>query len=698
MKRLAAIGVSVCMLFALLPLAVFGADEDTGLTKAILTAKERIEVPESYTEFSSETQEADGVTYYSLEWSPKPDDMSNMRAQRLRIEISDRGDILNYQKNYASYEKENQFAKYSGEELRDMAYAWLQKVNPEAVVEFPIENAEFTEGYSVSSVVNVRFDRFVGGVPFCGDYFNILLNTQTGEVTSLYSQYTYYQELPAADTVIEQEKAQEKFWTLNPLSAKYVTSAEENKAVLVYAPKDSNFEMDAVTGEEVIYEDKQFYNTSKEASVMEEDGAVAGGGSNRLSESELKNVEQIKGLLSKDALISIAKGLENTGFVSAEAEAVYYNLIREEGKEDRYYASVALKVGTGHGNVRLDAKTGELISLYSYREADAQEKETVDRAAAEKTAAAFAEKYAKDAFARCKVSEIDEQILLRNQEKNSIHFIRYENEIPYDSNSIHVEVDGVTGQINYFSKIWNDEMVFEDPSGLVGEETAKAALLGEGGLSLKYLNKKRGDGIGEIVFAYVLDRFPAYVGGTNGKLVNYDGSIYEETAGMVMPEDIAGHYGETAITMLIQAGILGLEEESREFRPDEIITQKELLAFVGGLMNGRIPHPIADAEAMRIAVRYGIFAPEDYQPNKEACRLEGVEYILHALDYAEIADLQGIYDSGFADREAMVEKEGYAAIAKGLGIVSGDENGYFLPYEPLTRADAAIMIYNYFMR
>lgn len=323
MKRLAAIGVSVCMLFALLPLAVFGADEDTGLTKAILTAKERIEVPESYTEFSSETQEADGVTYYSLEWSPKPDDMSNMRAQRLRIEISDRGDILNYQKNYASYEKENQFAKYSGEELRDMAYAWLQKVNPEAVVEFPIENAEFTEGYSISSVVNVRFDRFVGGVPFCGDYFNILLNTQTGEVTSLYSQYTYYQELPAADTVIEQEKAQEKFWTLNPLSAKYVTSAEENKAVLVYAPKDSNFEMDAVTGEEVIYEDKQFYNTSKEASVMEEDGAVAGGGSNRLSESELKNVEQIKGLLSKDALISIAKGLENTGFVSAEAEAVY---------------------------------------------------------------------------------------------------------------------------------------------------------------------------------------------------------------------------------------------------------------------------------------------------------------------------------------------------------------------------------------
>ena len=58
--------------------------------------------------------------------------------------------------------------------------------------------------------------------------------------------------------------------------------------------------------------------------------------------------------------------------------------------------------------------------MYSYREADAQEKETVDRAAAEKTAAAFAEKYAKDAFARCKVSEIDEQILLRNQEKNSI--------------------------------------------------------------------------------------------------------------------------------------------------------------------------------------------------------------------------------------------------------------------------------------
>ena len=39
--------------------------------------------------------------------------------------------------------------------------------------------------------------------------------------------------------------------------------------------------------------------------------------------------------------------------------------------------------------------------------------------------------------------------------------------------------------------------------------------------------------------------------------------------------------------------------------------------------------------------------------------------------------------------------KGYVAIAKGLNIVGGDENGCFNPNSALTRADAAIMIYNY---
>ena len=43
--------------------------------------------------------------------------------------------------------------------------------------------------------------------------------------------------------------------------------------------------------------------------------------------------------------------------------------------------------------------------------------------------------------------------------------------------------------------------------------------------------------------------------------------------------------------------------------------------------------------------------------------------------------------------EIAPELAGYAAIAKGLGIVKGSE-GKFMPKEALTKAEAAVLIYN----
>ena len=55
---------------------------------------------------------------------------------------------------------------------------------------------------------------------------------------------------------------------------------------------------------------------------------------------------------------------------------------------------------------------------------------------------------------------------------------------------------------------------------------------------------------------------------------------------------------------------------------------------------------------------------------------------------------EDIFKSPFAD---VTENVGFAAILKGKKIVSGDENGMFMPKENITRANAAIMIYRYFV-
>ncbi|NLZ90417.1 MAG: hypothetical protein GX918_00695, partial [Clostridiales bacterium] len=59
---------------------------------------------------------------------------------------------------------------------------------------------------------------------------------------------------------------------------------------------------------------------------------------------------------------------------------------------------------------------------------------------------------------------------------------------------------------------------------------------------------------------------------------------------------------------------------------------------------------------------------------------------------------KGIFVTGFKDQGSISpELVGYVAIAKGLGIVGGS-GGYFNPRASLTRAEAAVMLYNYLTR
>ena len=51
-----------------------------------------------------------------------------------------------------------------------------------------------------------------------------------------------------------------------------------------------------------------------------------------------------------------------------------------------------------------------------------------------------------------------------------------------------------------------------------------------------------------------------------------------------------------------------------------------------------------------------------------------------------------MFVSPFAD---VNTKKGYTAILSGMNVIKGDEYGNFNPSQNLSRADAAIMIYNY---
>jgi len=93
-------------------------------------------------------------------------------------------------------------------------------------------------------------------------------------------------------------------------------------------------------------------------------------------------------------------------------------------------------------------------------------------------------------------------------------------------------------------------------------------------------------------------------------------------------------------------------------------------------------------------IRRGIVKEGEKDPDAIITRENAVKFIIRVLNYEKVANIRGIFIVPFEDAEDIApELEGYVAIAAGLKIVSGS-GGKFNPKKELTRAEAAVMIYN----
>lgn len=174
------------------------------------------------------------------------------------------------------------------------------------------------------------------------------------------------------------------------------------------------------------------------------------------------------------------------------------------------------------------------------------------------------------------------------------------------------------------------------------------------------------------------DEKPLSTDAKTGELIS-NGNVYE--AEVYDYNDIKNHYAKNEIKALAELGN-GLEGES--FRPDETITQEDFLK----LLFGRYTDDVYERLDIEKA---GVEKNESAPVTKE----EAAKILVYNLGNGmyELAQ-EDIFKSPFAD---VTENVGFAAILKGKKIVSGDENGMFMPKENITRANAAIMIYRYFV-
>ena len=704
--------VAAAMLAAVSPCAFA---EDTGLDGAIAIAKTKLDIPEKYSDFSSRSSEQFGVTDYNLTWSVPES------GESIDVTVNSKGDITYMRKDTNSlYRDDMSLPKITAKEATDAALSWLEGVNPSWASQLasPTDNGE---SVLYSSKYRIEFQREVGGIPVDGDSVSAYVDKVDGSVVSMGASWSYPSEFADISGAISAETAQLKLIENSPLELSYKTAGENSNAVLVYAPKNSYTYINALSGE-VVNPAEEYRNSMASVADAVAETAAAGeiddlGGSGSAqkysyTEEELAQIAQNEKLLTSEQAMEIFRGIKHIEAETYNLSSCRYYTSKNRSGATKYTVSLSLSRKYGEDkisymNVALDAESGELKSLYSYGGSYSSEDdgESYDVNAAKSVAVDFAEEYAPNEYPKTKLDEsVFEEIEKYEGYIPSFSFERYENDVVFPENEISVDVNS-KGIVTRFSKQWDDDVTFESTEGMLSADAAAEKLFEQIPARLSYVDFSSYNSVSlNIIPVYSFGDSLCRISATTGKRLSYDNTEYtEKSAGEISFEnltDISGHYAENAVKALLYFGVISLGEGETEFRPDEAMSQVELLKLVESAFMGWRYSPLSEADGIySLAKSYSIIKDDEVNSDAPATRIDAAKFIVRALDFGEVAELDGIFDSGFADRADIPSGcEGYVAIAKGLKIVNGDENNNFNSNAPVTRGDAAVMIYNYLSR
>lgn len=689
MKRFIAI-LTVCfVLVSSLGVVNASADADAG-REILASIKPRIPSTEEFKDFSSSVQTRHGRSEYQFYWENSSDDGSDYKS--MNVTASADGIITSYS-YYDSASRSSQksipaFQKLSSDEAMKLAKEHADTLNPMLADEIKLSKHNKYESLTSDSF-SFKIQRVVNGIPVHGDTGYISVSDDALILTGYNISYTPSLSFPEASAAITPDAAKGKYIENIGMELVYQVDYKEDKrtAYLAYIPAKISEYIDAFSGEAVSPVAPMFSMYSNDMADKESAMSVGGAGgdsSNRFTEAELAELENLAGLILADdaqkqlrsnkllALSSDMK-LEAHSVSSDTDKNYYYNFSFSSDGENKISV-----------NVRMNAQTGEILSVRRYGVA-IDETKAADESVALKIASALAPSH-------CKADGSGEY-RLKSSEGNSFEFVRYIHDVPYYSDGIYLTINPADNTIvNYSISRLNAD--FPKPNDLLSAYEASQKLFEQVDYSLCYYPTCSADNMAYcdgVLLVYILDENkPPQIYADSGKLISYEN---EPEIGKYT--DVADHYAEKQIQTLAAYGI-GFE--SSEFLPDSVITQKEFVALLTDSVLRRDPiilHSSIDYSIhYRRAAANGIVLAGEEAPDSPVTRELAAVYMIRAAGYGEVAAYEDIYVSEFTD---VTKNKGYISLLGAMGVISG-YNGCFNPQKSLTRADAMIMIYNWLSR
>ena len=719
------------------------------LEKVIKLTSEKLDIPENYKEFSSEAYDSMGKTMFRLRWYSNSDYYNRPGGGSLEVTVDENGNLIGYYhyKYSRNYEGMKKLPKLSKDRALSNARKFVGVICPDLIgkLVFEAENENCTIDYDGN--YNVTFYRQENNIPFYDQYVSAVVDGTTGDITSFNrNNWDDAAVFPKTAGVLSPEAAEKAYRKNVVLQLKYRRDTVQGGSgtYLEYSSdiNDLGQCIDAVSGEKVtpggsynpLYD--MVYRMNPSSAAPEEID---------LEGQELDEFRRLKELIAPEDAEKQARDMPELGLDGTYKLRRYHYETTSNGQytlelefmqapsKENFPAdfppeklNILIAAGEGGASVQItfDAKSGEILSLngyYSYAsDKTPSAGKTLERAQMQKTAEAFLKTYKSARFNQTELADMPAQVndyVLKYigvdlGNPGSFIYTRKVNGILYEDNRLTVTIDPATGKITAFSESW-DNASFASTVGVMTSDKAYEALFKANPLKLRYVTAGNTSGqaaekasggqtSGEIKLVYAPDPAkPVCLDAKTGVLINYgDGQPYQE-AGAVAYGDIGQHPAKKQIQALADLGVL---PSAPGFKPDEKITQKEylyILSQIKGNYNtgsGTWPLEQKDQDGLyRVLINDSTLDESEREPDACVTREDAVKYMLRAAGYRSFAELPGIFECRFTDKEDIDPAlTGYAAIAGSLGIV--DAAGSFEAKKELTKAEAVILLYRYLSR
>lgn len=696
---------------------------NSALEAAIKEIKSKIAIPKDYSKFDYYYSDTNSYTggIWSLTWK-KPGDSSYIQVN------CDSDYHITYYNHYIYSEKANKIPTYLKNELKGKAEDFLKKIVP--VVYSKLEYMESNFDSIYNNTYTYVFQRKENGVLFPENGATVSVDGATGEIKHADINWLYGVSVPDAETKLTKEEAAELIDKNMNMKLSYRmnyfrifngdSSSFEKKAFLVYEPDQGYISVDAKTGEVYLSKVEWVNNLTYAKGAAETTAADRDTGGAYLSEEEIAKINELEKLITKEKAIELVT--KNSYLYidkNLSAYSAYLNKTDNgSGKNAGYVWNINFSDNRpfdadknadnyrGYASATVDAMTGKILGFNTSIKGNYNDstgkwnsvKIKYDQSESLAILEKFLKGQIKDRFDHSKlVSQNEDYIAYYKNENTPVYggylyrYNRVNEGVEFAYNGISGAVDGVTGKIYSFYCNWEDDIKFESPKGAITPKEAFEKYISMEGYHLVYeinqvnnynqeLFPEKSAGYlatykekPEIRLVYRPDVNPSFISPFSGQQLTANGEAYTKT----MPyryKDIEETKENRNILLLADMNV-GFEGEY--FHPTKEITRKELT----GLLE---------------KVGYGWYDEADDSSDRLITREEIAMSFIKKLGLEKVAGLKGIYETGYYDEGGINPNYiGAVALAKGLGLMTGNADNNFNPKNNVTRAEAVNLILNF---